>query len=136
MLRGRVRLACLAEQAKHHSGFDKEWNRAVIRELAARIDPTACDAFFYSAVGPAFTPLKYSIDAMWAALASGVPTINGFTSFRPDGWLLSTCTVVSADDDERLRADLARWVERSRLDPERVCSIRLRSRVRVPRDPG
>ena len=122
-------LFCLAEQAKYQSSFDKEWNRAVVREIASRLDPTACDAFFHTAVGPTYHPSKYSIDAMWAALESGVPTINGYTGFRPPGWYLSTCTVVSPGDDERLRSDLARWVEQNRLDPARVCQVRLRSRV-------
>jgi hypothetical protein len=127
-------LFCLAEQAKYQGSFDKEWNRAVIREIASRLDPKVCDAFFYSAVGPTFHPSKYSIDAMWAALESGIPTINGYTVFRPPGWVLSTCTVLSRSDDERLSSDLARWVEQNRLDPARVCPVRFRSRVRTTRE--
>ena len=127
-------LFCLAEQAKYQDWFDKEWNRAVVRKISTRLDPAACDAFFYSVVGGKFDPSKYSIDAMWAALESGVPTINGYTAFRPPGWYLSTCTVHSHSEDGRLRSDLARWVEQNRLAPGRVCPVRLRSRVRTVRE--
>jgi hypothetical protein len=123
-----ISLFCLAEQAKYLPAFDKATHRAAITQIASRVDPQACDAFLYVAVGSAFLPWKYSIDAMWASLESGVPTINGYTGFHPEGWNLGTPTIVSGADEERIEADLARWVERHHLDAARVCQVRLRPR--------
>jgi hypothetical protein len=128
VLAGSLGLFCLAEQAMTLPSFDKAANRAAIEQIASRVDPRECDAFLYVAIGSAFLPWKYSIDAMWASLRSGVPTINGYTGFHPDGWNLGNSVLSSPGDEARIEAELARWVERSRLVPERICQVRLRPR--------
>jgi hypothetical protein len=123
-----VGLLCLAEQAKYHPSFDKAWNRSAIRSVAVAVDPQACEAFHYVAIGGVFQPWKYSLDAMWASLEAGVPTVNGYSGSHPPGWQLDAATLRGGADIAVIDAALAAWVERNGLAPERVCRVRLRPR--------
>lgn len=77
-------LACLAEQGVTTETFDAAAIRARIGNLARRIDRSR-EAFYYHPCE--IQPFEvYQIDAMWASIAAGVPTINGLTGHAPRDW--------------------------------------------------
>lgn len=56
------------------------------RFLAATL-PAGCDGFLYTVVLPKPGPLApYQLEAMWAGLLSGKPTVNGYSGYPPLGW--------------------------------------------------
>lgn len=79
-----VALICLAEQTVTTDSFDAAANRSKIAEVAGRVDP-GVETFYYKPAGnETFT--IYGLDAMWASLAVGKPTINGYTGYYPADW--------------------------------------------------
>lgn len=78
-------LVCLAEQGVSTSSFDKAENRRMIAALAARIDPAA-PAFYYSPHDSPWPPAVPNLDAMWAGLTRGKPTLNGYSGGTPPGF--------------------------------------------------
>ena len=78
---------CLVEQVRYHSAFDAARVRRLEQRIAARVDPGA-QSFVYVVLDPQYEerPLvmeKQHVDAMWASLHVGVPTLNGFTGISP-----------------------------------------------------
>ncbi len=77
-------LICMLEQGTTTPSFDKQANRAVIGSIARRVDPGA-GAFFYTPADP-INPVLANLDAMWAGLERGQPTVNGYSGHTPKGW--------------------------------------------------
>ncbi len=101
-------LVCLIEQGGTTAAFDKFANREAIASLSRRIDVRA-EAFYYTpedappSVGP-------NLDAMWAGLARGRPTINGYSGHTPRGWRrLDEPDVFEPADLRSLAIALERW---------------------------
>lgn len=90
-----------------------QWDPKVGRAAIARVQvPTGCRAFFFDAPATSAWPVEYvQLDAMWAGLEAGVPTVNGYTGRVPEGW---------AFDRER---DVAPWERRHGLSPGTVCVV-------------
>jgi hypothetical protein len=80
-----VGLICLLEQGVTTGSFDKYDNRETISALARRVDD-GFEAFYYSPHDSPFPPFKANLDAMWAGLECGKPTINGYSGSTPYGW--------------------------------------------------
>ena len=80
-----VALVCLAEQAVTTDTFDAAANQASIADIARRID-RGRDAFYYHPCHKQRFFL-YQLDAMWASLATGKPTINGYSGYAPPDWV-------------------------------------------------
>jgi hypothetical protein len=71
---------------------DPRENREAVAALAAQVDPD-CEAFYYHLSDPVRYPLREPlrfaqnhVDAMWASIITGKPTINGYTGNFPSGW--------------------------------------------------
>lgn len=127
-----VALVCAAEQARTTPSFDKERSREEVRALASRIGPE-CAAFYYSAVLPPgatgadwdFQEWKLQVDAMWAGMLRGVPTVNGYSGRFPPGWgPLFDNRIRFPSDETRIRSALTAWTRKGGLDPARLCRIR------------
>lgn len=88
--RGQVALAiglavlCVVEQATAVSSFDKAANRATIQALARRVDDRS-EAFYYTP--DVAGSVAANLDAMWAGIERGKPTINGYSGHTPHGWV-------------------------------------------------
>ncbi len=88
--RGRTALAlglgliCLLEQGTTTPAFDKAANREVIGSLARRIDGRP--GTFYYTPDDARSPVIANLDAMWAGVERGKPTVNGYSGHTPRGW--------------------------------------------------
>ena len=78
-------LACLAEQTGTTETYDRDASRRRIAEVARQIDRRA-DSFYYRAVGDDEFFYYVHLNAMWAAIEVGVPTINGISGCFPTGW--------------------------------------------------
>src|SRR4029077_8722035 len=92
----------------------------------SHIDRERCESFVFSPVNANDPPWQnYQIDAMWASLESGVPTLNGYSGNQPPGWGLGDTSLYSEQPDPLRAAAIDEWVEWSGLDRSRVCWLRL-----------
>jgi hypothetical protein len=80
-----VALVCLTEQIGTSETYDRDASRRRIAEVARQIDRRA-DSFYYRPVGDDDYFYYFHLDAMWAAMETGVPTINGISGCFPTGW--------------------------------------------------
>jgi hypothetical protein len=78
-------LICVLEQGVTTPSYDKYANRAVVSSLASRIDDRA-EAFYYSPDSSQEPMPRPNLDAMWAGLERGKPTLNGYSGHTPIGW--------------------------------------------------
>jgi hypothetical protein len=109
-------LVCLAEQGVTNPSFDAAANRAAIDNLAGQIDRTQIAFFYHPDDGQAFH--RHHLDAMWASLAAGVPTINGYSGHAPHAWQ----DFFNADFDKKMdmKSVLAKWERAYALPPDQV----------------
>lgn len=120
---------CVAEQAQTTPSFDKLAVRADVEALQGRID-AQCDAFLFtpsSEPGVAqsgFADGKHQLDAMWAGLLSGVPTVNGLSGNMPRDWPFQQLTIGAEPDTARIEQGLHEWKARHGLETAHVCWIR------------
>lgn len=119
---------CLLEQGITTPSFDAAENRERIASIARQVDPRK-EAFYYRP-GPNPPRFIYHIDAMWASLATGVPTINGYSGYNPPGWdgFFAVDGVGTLDP----RNILAEWERNNGLAPDRIQSIGLDQAPKVP----
>ncbi|HSZ59265.1 MAG TPA: hypothetical protein VK797_26725 [Tepidisphaeraceae bacterium] len=96
---------CLLEQVHRLPAYDKWEVRDRVWRIAAAIPPNT-DAFFYFGTGGKDWASD-QVDAMWASLQSGVPTINGYSGAWPPG---SRELVTSPN-----RAALEKWMKQNHL---------------------
>jgi hypothetical protein len=123
-----VRLAAavlsLLEQGRTASFFEKIPLRQKVDSLARRIDRKRCAAFFYSPSDPSRRVDYAQLDAVWAYLASGVPTLNGYSGNAPPEWGLGDAQSVTDADETRLAAAIGDWESLKGLSPQAVCWIK------------
>jgi hypothetical protein len=102
------------------------------RFIAATL-PAACDAFLYTVVRPKAEPAAvFHLEAMWAGLLAGKPTVNGYSGYPPRGWWPPTEPFLR---DRALPLDLPRLANRlvaqgSTL--QKLCWLRLDLRGDAP----
>ena len=112
----------LLEQGQRMSSFDKQ----IARERAARVAhgiAPGCAAFLYTTAGGVEDPWRYHVDAIWASMIRGVPTINGYSGNEPPGWTFYDVRI--HPNDSTLAPAVARWIAQWKLDPRSVCVLRL-----------
>jgi hypothetical protein len=83
-----VALLALAilEQGRAAPSFDKLAARVDVEQIAGKVDRVACASFLYDPKVRREPEFKLQIDAMWASLETGVPTVNGYSGNFPPGW--------------------------------------------------
>lgn len=133
---GRVAVAivvvvCLGEQLRSQLSYDKAANRARIDEVA-RLVPAGCRTFYYSVLQGPEVFIYDQIEAMWASMNLGIPTVNGYSSNYPPGWgspmtpgLLFNA-VSTPQEEEQLGTFLQAWMKLKGVPGEQVCWIRAR----------
>ena len=111
-----VVLLCLAEQGVTTSTFDAAANRAEIDGVANRIDRGRV-AFYYLPIEnePFY---RHHLDAMWASLATGVPTVNGYSGHAPRSW--HTFFKMDFDPEIDVEATVDEWEQSQGLLPNQV----------------
>lgn len=113
----------IAEQVGTPRSFDKEDGRTRVARVASAIG-ASCDAFLYTTIGGDDDPWSYQVDAMWASMIRGVPTINGYSGAEPPEWFFYDIRVRSAHEDSVIGESLARWEARWKLNPSHICRAR------------
>jgi hypothetical protein len=114
---------CLLEQGQRVPDcYDKDNQRSESARVVQAV-PRSCQAFFWAPRESPPYEEKTQLNAMWAALELGVPTVNGYSSNFPRGWGLMQHTVVTGDDEARLRTALRAWTDSRGLDPGVVCFV-------------
>jgi hypothetical protein len=118
-------LLCLLEQGVTTTTFDKlearERAGAIAAVVAAAGPPRT---FFYSSSRKGLPDWNDHVDGMWAEIASGVPTINGYSGVSPPGWSpLYRAAVCNARDQGRVHLHLLGWLRQHNLGPEEVAWI-------------
>ncbi len=111
-----VVLVCLAEQTSTTSTFEVRESRARIAEVARGVAPDA-EAFYYEPVG-ANGFILYGLDAMWASIQTGVPTINGYSGCFPKDW--RGFALVETPGYPPTEVVLESWCAKFGLDRDRV----------------
>ncbi len=119
---------CL-EQVQTTSAFDKYLVRRQVMSLVNRI-PRETKAFYYAPCpSPYRQPMpfwKYQIDAMWAQMVSGVPTINGYSANCPKGWEpLENLIQIGNLNSARIRANVVRWAKLNGIPPDEISIVSL-----------
>jgi hypothetical protein len=115
----------IVEQAHVGESFDKVAQASDVEALQKRIGKS-CSAFFYSPRGTeaSLAPsYKYQLDAMWASLQSGVPTLNGYSGGAPQDWDLLENRILSENDRARLEQALKQRARVKNLDFNSICWI-------------
>ena len=118
-----IGLLCLVEQGQTRESYSKQQIRREVAALAQRI-PEDCQAFYYSPLRrEKMYVARRHLDAMWASLATGIPTVNGYSSNLPPGWQPLLSNVVETPAAEaRLRGHLERWLDSH--GAEQICWIK------------
>jgi hypothetical protein len=102
---------CLGEQLITTSTYDVAVNRSRIEAIARRVDRGRDSFFAYRAdhgLG-----IHDQLDAMWASLEMGVPTVNGYSGYYPRPW--RRFAEIDTKYGLSLAATLAEWERGQRL---------------------
>jgi hypothetical protein len=95
-------------------------------EAPIAIDP-ACRSFYVKRASEDYmsrsdhVPALYAGDALFISLRHGLPTLNGYSAWSPDGWTLNDPR--DHDYGERVRD----WIQRNRLSS--VCELDIEART-------
>ena len=117
-------LACLLEQGVTTSSFDKAAQRRAVADLARRVDPRWRCFYhgFYVRDRQPDTPVnEHHLEAMWAEIQTGIPTVNGYSGVSPPGWLpLYHADLMGEGDRLRVERALRDWATRHSLRVEDI----------------
>jgi hypothetical protein len=113
---------CLLEQGVSGSTFDPAAARADVQGVAEQVGP-GCQSFLYSPAGGSEPSWKYQLDAMWASLERGIPTLNGYSGNAPPGWALEPVVRADAPSAARLDEAVRTWSRVRGLDASDICRI-------------
>ncbi len=114
-----VAVLCIAEQLSVPLTYDKQSIRDRVAGITARIPPGS-ETFFYS-TSKDIAPYQAQIDAMWASLATGIPTINGYSGvLPPDYGIYKNAANAFTWQRDDLARKLADWRTKWRMSPQSV----------------
>jgi len=119
-----IAVLALVEQGRTPLFYEKIPFRRNAESLARLIDPTRCSAFFFSPRNLDTRVDYLHLDAVWAYLTSGVPTLNGYSGNTPPHWDLEEARILTPADETRLAAALSDWETRHGLNSDSVCWIK------------
>ena len=129
-----IAMLCILEQAQALATYSKAYSRACVASIVGAIDRD-CQAFFVSAEGGAsgnepeiHTEVRTHVDAMWAQMQTGIPTVNGYSGHYPrDYGRLQRLVVRDAADVREIESALQSWADRWRLDRDSICWVKLKA---------
>jgi hypothetical protein len=116
--RGRWMLMLVAivvlEQGQSLEYFDKTLNRKIIQSISSEV-PSGCSSFYLpTKTSGSMAELDgYQVDAMWASMETGIPTLNGYSGNKPPKWNLVLGEPY-----------LERWLDYKTYPKREVCMVR------------
>ena len=120
-------LLAALEQGFTQESYDKQEVRAQVAQIVAKIDHR-CSSFYYYVVpvGPTRSmPFKYQQDALFAEMATGVPTLNGNSGNTPPGYgPLNNNIIMPAHTEGVLFSEVAIWEREQGLNPASTCLVK------------
>lgn len=118
-----IGLALVIEQGQTMPSYDKFYLRRETESLARSI-PTGCTAFYYANTSGPRPFWELQLDAMWAEMLSGVPTVNGYSSnFPPGNEPLIENNRPGAEAAAAREHALAAWAASHGLPRDAICLI-------------
>jgi hypothetical protein len=103
---------CVLEQGRSLSAFDRQEHRRRVAEVAAQV-PSDARAFLVIPAEPLDSDVdscRLHLDAMWASLETGVPTVNGYSGKMPPGWPFEEVVLLGPTDARAVEDRLRRWL--------------------------
>jgi hypothetical protein len=120
--------SCLLEQGLTTPAFSKPENRRIVQTIADQItNSQPCDIFFYTQREGQRSQPDFHIDAMLASLATGIPTVNGYSGNLPPEWGLFEINIRTDEDERTIRQALSRWGAQHGIASDSICWIQSRS---------
>jgi hypothetical protein len=114
-------LCAVIEQPQKWQYFDKDAAVPRIERIASAV-PADAKTFLLVVKGPAWDKYLHD-DAAWAALAAGVPTVNGRYGHFPPAYPFRTPWIRGSQGGGEIRENLDAWVIRGGVDPEAAAMI-------------
>ena len=108
-------LIVAAEQPHRRPAFNKVAVTDRVRGIASRV-PAGGAAFLLVADGPRWDKYLHD-DAAWAALAAGVPTVNGRYGHFPPGYPFRKPRIRGPQGRVEIRHALDAWMREGGVDP-------------------
>jgi hypothetical protein len=107
------------------TSFDKRDARARIEAAATWVRRDGRPrAFFYSSHRPGLPDWNDHVDAMWAELAAGVPTVNGYSSSVPPAWWpLYKAAIRVEGEEDGVRESLREWARTTGIPPGEIAWV-------------
>ena len=105
-----VCLLAIAEQAATPITFDAQKNWAYLNDLSLKIHKDCKSFYIKTGSHYAYSDEALQIDAMWMSMISGVPTLNGYSGFRPRQWPLSN------PKEDQTTSFALEWAKNKKLD--------------------
>jgi hypothetical protein len=121
-----IALACFFEQGATTPAFDVQRIRADEARIAAQLDRD-CGAFLYRHWNGNSNGPGYQVMAMWVALGSGIPTLNGYSGCAPPDWPFTAFFDPKKETDSQIRSRVARWLVQATPPgapaPSKICIV-------------
>jgi hypothetical protein len=125
LLAAIILVAVFLEQGQQLPSYGKLAARARTTRVANAVGPQ-CAAFLSTIIGGKEDPWRYHVDAMWASMQLGTPTINGYSGNQPPGWKFYDIRIHPGDGTLiPTMAEVEEWAARWRLNPNTICMLRV-----------
>ncbi len=117
---------CMFEQSRISYTYSKPEMRRQVQILTSGLaaSSSTCRSFYYSSWLGQREPWKYQLDAMWASIESGIPTINGYSGNSPPGWNLSDNRISNRNDLIHIGRSLKKWASDRKVPLSESCWLR------------
>lgn len=112
----------MMEQGRTLSAFDRNEHRRRVSLIAGRV-PSGTQAFLVIPTEPLKSDsfsCELHLDAQWASLETGVPTVNGYSGKMPPGWIFEDIVLHGPTDERDVEALLRRWLSRFNIEGKAV----------------
>jgi hypothetical protein len=120
-LTSALALVCLLEQGVTTTSFDKSATRDTVASLARRVDGRRRCFYYSPRPQPDIPKNAYHLDAMWAEIETGIPTVNGYSGLVPPKWHpLDSAGVAGARDRDRLGQAIESWASLHSMRPDAI----------------
>jgi hypothetical protein len=110
-----------AEQPHRRPSFDKAAAVGRVERIATEV-PVGARTFLLVINGPSWDKYLHD-DAAWAALSTGIPTVNGRYGHFPPGYPFRTPWIQDSKEGGEIRDSLAAWVTEDGVAPETAVII-------------